>query len=135
MLKITKSNSQGYFNLKLKRNVSSEESREIFDFVEKLLLEKNEKSAAIENKFGAYIEPFLGYKLVYDHSIFPKSGLNMVSMVKTLRELTNISIVDCRDILFGTRSFPSLTEIAARKLVEVFRANNVAAQMVQAVKK
>jgi hypothetical protein len=79
-------------------------------------------------KLGDYVEPENGVRLKI--LSFPPTG--RMRAVASLRELTRITIMGCKEIIFGNHPCPILSEEVASKMMEILKDLEIHAKVVPA---
>lgn len=147
MFEIKHENQNGIFHVKLNRNLTSDEVVDIAQVAITIVgqVSNTPMIDAIGNiipnggqtklgekpvdkiKLGTYVEPDTGVRIRMLH--FPQE--NRVEAIKAFREITGISLVACRDIVYGNFTPPPiLTREMADAIIKKFRELDVYASVV-----
>lgn len=151
-------NANGKFHVKLTREVSCQEALQFVQLATNIIPDPKKGSDTV---FGPVLPPnfedsnsgsnkFMQYKLgehpakeisMGDYTE-PKDGIRLkvlsipftgrMQCVKALRELTHISIIGCKDILFGNYPCPILTQEVGDKMMAVLKEHGFHAKIVPA---
>lgn len=149
MFEIKNENQNGVFHLKLNRNLSSKEIMEIAQIAANVVgsvqsaagsigtITPMEESATFigQSKLGErpvdkinlgdYVEPDTGVRLRM--LAFPET--NKVSAIRAMKDLTKISLVGCKDILYGNFKSPVLTREVAVAILEKLKEFGIYASL------
>jgi hypothetical protein len=160
--KLKHSNEHGLFKVNLKRELSREEVLQLSELACNVLSgeeaedrpvygpnqensnqettgeEKSLESRMFQNKLGerpveninlgSYVEPSDGFRIKMLHLI----DSNRIAAFKMLKDATGISLVGCKEIVYGNYPCPVLTYDTAATVLTGLRALNVYAKIVPA---
>ena len=154
MFKLVHSNKHGTFSLELNRSVPPVEMTQLVNLASYLIPEEVEEDPQQEivygpvqapssvwnnqPKFGARPVENIGWgdykkpernpvSIKILHLIAREHGLRVI---REMRRITGISIMGCKDILFGNFMFPPIELEQAQKLMEIFRSADLHAKIV-----
>jgi ribosomal protein L7/L12 len=150
MFEIKNENQNGIFHVKLNRNLSSKEIIEIAQIAANVVGNIQSDSSSIgtitpmednpsftgQSKLGErpvnkinmgdYVEPDTGVRIRM--LAFPET--NKVQAIKSMREITKISIVGCRDILYGNYKSPVFPRPMGLAVLEKLKEFGIYASLV-----
>lgn len=77
---------------------------------------------------GTYVEPSDGVRI----KILNMVRIGRIPVIKTMKDITGISMIGCKEILYGNIECPILSIDTARSILEVFREHEIYAKLVPA---
>jgi len=147
MFEIKNENQNGIFHVKLNRSLSSKEIMDIAQIAANVVgniqsaigtitpMEEN-PSFTGQNKLGErpvqkinlgdYVEPDSGVRI----RMLGFPDQDRVPAIKSMREITKISIVGCRDILYGNIKSPVFTREIGAKILDMLKGFGIYASLV-----
>jgi ribosomal protein L7/L12 len=151
--KINIKRDTGKFSVSLRDDITFEQMRDIVNVAEAILTEtKTPLVSAIENEshnnnslngqsklgerpvekinLGTYIEPPSGVRL----RIYNLIDREKATTIKNMRVITGISLMGCKEIVYGNYPSPIFSLENGEKLIELFKTVDVFAKLVPGIK-